>query len=111
GLADKVRAALKLNDGDAFDYDTFDKANEPIKAVVEDAGYANVKVETEVIADRANHTAVVELSYDPGPKSHFGKIDITGVDGKLRRAVEERLQFATGQQYSTAAITATQRQL
>lgn len=111
GLVDKVRAALKLQDGAPFDYAVYEASKEPLKGVVEDAGYANVKLEAQVIADRANHTAVIDLAYDPGPKAHFGKVEINGADGKLRRAIEERLQFQTGQTYSTAAIAATQRQL
>lgn len=111
GLVEKVRAALPLEDGAPFDYEAYEKAKEPLKAVVEDAGYANVKLEAQVIADRANHTAVVDLAYDPGPKAHFGKIEIIGADGKLLAAIENRLQFHTGQTYSTAAIAATQRQL
>ena len=111
GLLDKVRAAIPLKDGDLFSYEEYEKAKEPLKSVLEDAGYANVKVESQVIADRANHTALIEVAYEPGPKAQFGKIEIHGVKGKLRRAVEDRLQFQTGQTYSTAAIAASQRQL
>ena len=111
GLLEKVRAALPLEDGAPFSYEAYEKAKESLEAIVEDAGYANVKLDARVIADRANHTALVDLAYDPGPKAHFGTIEINGVDGRLRSAVVERLQFQTGQTYSTAAIAATQRQL
>ncbi len=107
----KVREALPLVDGAPFDYEKFELAKEALKNVVEDAGYAHVKLESQVIADRANHTAVVQLTYTPGPKCTFGPIEIHGVDDELKGAVENRLQFTPGQQYSTAAIAATQRQL
>jgi outer membrane protein assembly factor BamA len=107
----KVRAKLPLEDGKPFDYAIYDLAKDPLKSVVEDAGYAHVKLDASVIADRANHTAIVQLIYDPGPKCTFGTIEINGANGPLREAVEDRLQFATGQHYSVAAIAATQRAL
>jgi translocation and assembly module TamA len=108
---DKVRAVLGIKDGDPFNYATYELAKDPLKNVVEDAGYAHVKLDAQVVADRANHTAVIELSYSPGPKCVFGKVDITGATGKLRSAIANRVQLVAGQQYSTAAIAATQQQL
>ena len=110
-LEAKVRATLPLVDGTPFDYEVYDLAKESLKNVVEDAGYAHVKLDAQVIADRANHTAIVRLDYIPGPKAQFGAVEVTGVKGDLRDAVENRAQFEPGQQYSTAAITATQRAL
>ncbi|MBA3464566.1 MAG: BamA/TamA family outer membrane protein [Deltaproteobacteria bacterium] len=108
---ENVRAVLALKDGDPFNYATYELAKDPLRIVVEDAGYAHVQLEAEVIADRANHTAVIALTYTPGPKSVFGKVEITGVDGKLRDAVESRMQLAPGQPYSTSALVASQQQL
>ncbi len=107
----KVREVLPLADGAPFNYEQYELAKDALKNVVEDAGYAHVKLDARVVADRANHTAVIELTYTPGPKCTFGPIEIHGVKGGLREAVENRLQFAPGQQYSTAAIAATQRAL
>ncbi|MBA3457862.1 MAG: BamA/TamA family outer membrane protein [Deltaproteobacteria bacterium] len=108
---EKVREKLPLADGAPFDYEVYDLAKEPLKGVVEDAGYAYVKLDSRIVADRANHTAIVQLDYTPGPKSQFGPIEVTGVEGDLRDAVENRLQFEPGQPYSAAAITSTQRAL
>lgn len=110
-LVQKVRDALPLKDGEPFDYLEYDLARDALKNVVEDAGYAHVKLQGQVVADRANHTAIVQLTYTPGPKCTFGAVEIHGVDGALREAVEDRLQFVAGQQYSTAAIVNTQRAL
>lgn len=111
GLVSRVRDALPLEDGAPFDYATYDAAKPMLMAVVEDAGYARARLEPIVWADRAHQEAIVELSYDLGPKCKFGKIEITGVDGELEDAVRERLHFATGDQYSTSAIANTQRHL
>ncbi len=106
-----VRAQLPLKDGAPFDYETYDLAKQPLIAVVQNAGYAHAKLDATVYADRANHEAIIQLEFMPGPKCTFGKIEVTGVDGALREAVEDRLQFKTGDKYSTTAITATQRAL
>ncbi len=108
---EKVREKLPLADGEPFDYEVYELAKEQLKTVVEDAGYAYVKLDSKIVADRANHTAIVQLDYTPGPKSQFGAVKVTGVEGDLRDAVENRLQFEQGQPYSTAAIASTQRAL
>ncbi len=109
--AAKVREKLPLADGAPFDYEVYDLAKESLKSVVEDAGYVYAKLDSKIVADRANHTAIVQLNYTPGPKSQFGAVQVTGVKGDLREAVENRLQFKPGQPYSTAAIASTQRAL
>ena len=109
--ASKVREMLPLRDGEPFDYAKYEEAKPLLMAVVEDAGYARAKLKPTVWADRANQEAIVELIYDIGPKCKFGRIDVTGVDGKLADAVRDRLDFKTGETYSTSAIAKTQRQL
>jgi outer membrane protein assembly factor BamA len=107
----KIRETLPLEDGQLFDYEVYDMAKEPLMAVVKDAGYAHARLDATVYADRANHTAIVQLDYTLGPKCQFGDVEITGVDGRLAEAVRGRLQFEPGQTYSTSAVTATQRAL
>lgn len=108
---DKVRAQLPLHDGKPFSYEPYDLAKPLLLAVIQDAGYAYAKLDTSVIADRADRTAIVELDYTPGPKCRFGQVRVTGVTGELETAVRDRLAFSTGQQYSTSALTQTQRNL
>ena len=110
-LVQKVRDTIPLAEGAVFEYEKYDLAKDALRNVVEDAGYAHVKLESQVIADRANHTVIVQLYYVPGPKCTFGTVDIVGVEGPLREAVKNRLQFSPGQQYSAAAIANTQRAL
>ena len=105
----KVRAALPLADGQPFSYDVYEKAKEGLLAVVEDAGYAHAHLVARVMADRADHQAVVQLYYTPGPKCRFGKIDIVGAPSTLEDAVRSRLAIHPGDQFSTAAIAKSQR--
>ena len=105
----KVREKLALKDGQPFDYAAYDAAKELLLGVVQDAGYAHATLDPHVIVDRANHEAIVDLAYDPGPKCKFGKIDIQGVTGDLADSIDERLALEPGQQFSNAAIAETQR--
>ena len=105
-----VREKLPLRDGQDFDYEIYDLAKEPLLGVAKDAGYAHARLDSTIYADRANHTAIVQLDYTLGPKAKFGDVEITGA-GELDDAVRARLEFEPGQQYSTAAIAATQRNL
>jgi len=106
-----VRAAFPIEDGEPFDYATYEAAKVSLRTIVEDAGYAHAQLDASVIADRANNVAIVQLAYDPGPKSRFGSVTITGAEGRLREAVEERVTIQPGERYSLSAITSTQRAL
>ena len=106
---DQVRDVLPLKEGAPFSYEPYDKAKESLLGIAEDAGYALAKLDAKVIADRVNHQAVVTLTYDLGPKCHFGKITIEGAPPDLQDAVNARLAFETGAQFSAAAIAKSQR--
>jgi translocation and assembly module TamA len=107
----RVRAVLPLADGESFNYQVYEEAKPRLLGVAQDAGYAHARLESTVYADRANRLAIVQLDYNLGPKCKFGPVEITGVSGELADAVRARLQFKAGEQYSTQAIAATQRQL
>jgi outer membrane protein assembly factor BamA len=106
-----VRDKLPLADGAPFHYESYDLAKPLLLGAVQDAGYAHAQLDANVVADRANRLAYVELDYTPGPKCTFGNIEIVGAKGELETAVRDRLAFSAGQVYSTQAITQTQRNL
>ncbi|MBA3542061.1 MAG: BamA/TamA family outer membrane protein, partial [Deltaproteobacteria bacterium] len=106
-LIDEVRAILPIADGAPFDYAKYDAAKQPLLDVVREAGYARAKLETVVVADRVNRQAIVQLTYELGPKARFGPVEVTGVSGRLAQAVRERIQVDEGRPYSTSAITET----
>lgn len=110
-LGPKVRAAIPIADGAPFDYATYEQAKDELHTIVENAGYPHVKLVTQVVADRARNVAVIRIDYEPGPKAAFGEVEITGVGGELREAIENRVAFAPGQIYSTSALAQTQRSI
>jgi outer membrane protein assembly factor BamA len=108
---DTVRAELPLADGQPFDYEPYDLAKPKLLGAVQDAGYAHARLDSRIVADRANRTAIVRLNYTPGPKARFGDIEVTGVTGELAEAVRNRVEFEPGQVYSLQALIQTQRNL
>lgn len=110
-LQKDVRDALPLKDGQPFSYEPYDEAKERMLGLIEDAGYAHAQLNAHVVVDRIKHEAIVHLEYEVGPKCRFGTIDIAGLDGDLADAVRARVAFDTGDQYSSAAIAETQRNI
>jgi translocation and assembly module TamA len=108
---DKVRAALPLRDGAPFSYEPYDKAKPALLAVLENAGYAHAQLDAKVVAEPRKQVAEIQLAYDPGPRSTFGEITITGAEPALVDAVRARVRFHPGDAYSRHALDDTQRQI
>jgi outer membrane protein assembly factor BamA len=109
--ADDVRAALPLADGEPFSYDVYDAAKPNVLAVVQNAGYAHAHLDAAVNAEIATRTAEIELSFTPGAKCTFGKVEVNGATGDLEQAIRERVHFNPGDVYSPRALVRTQHDI
>lgn len=105
---DAVRAALPLHEGAPFSYEPYDKAKPALLAVVENAGYAHAQLDAKVVAHPRKQIAEIQLAYEPGERSKFGEIKITGVPSALVEAVRARVRFHPGDTYSRRALEDTQ---
>ena len=105
----KARALVPLEEGGRFDYEVYDLAKEELLKLVVSAGYPYAELDAAVTVDAG--VAIARYSFEAGPRSTFGEITIVGVPrtGKLHRAIRNRLEFETGDVYSTAAIAKTQK--
>ena len=113
GLPDDVsdaaaRAVIPLAEGDRFDYEKFDDAKDPLKRVLEDAGYAHAQVEGTVVADRAHVLAAVRFAINAGPRATFGEITVAGAEGLLSDSIIAHIKFSAGDRYSQSKLDATQ---
>lgn len=108
-----ARAAVGLGDGAPFDYDAYDAAKQPLAALIENAGYAHVRVTGAVtpVIESGGAVAAVRYMVAPGPRCTFGQIRLPPLAPDLAAAVRARLPFATGDRYSAAAITAAEAEL
>lgn len=108
----RARALVALRDGAPFDYDAYDAAKQPLTALVENAGYAQARVDGRVVADPATATATVRYEIGPGVRCTFGAIRISGqLQESLAAAVRARLRFATGDRYSVSALEESQAEI
>ena len=105
----KVLEAIGIKENAPFDYDLYDAAREPLDELFQDSGYAHVRIEGTVIADRAKARATLRWVIDPGPRCTFGAVELAGVqEGLLADAVRARINFVAGQKYSHQALADTQ---
>lgn len=107
---EKARALIAAPDGAPFDYEIYDAAKEPMIKLLEDAGYASVDIQATVLADSTKRLATARFAISPGDRATFGDVIIEGA-GNLEEAVRGRLDFATGDVYTQAALAATQRSI
>jgi translocation and assembly module TamA len=104
----KVLDAVAIKENSPFDYDLYDATKEPLDELMQDSGYAHVRIESTVIADRAKARATLRWIIDPGPRATFGAVQLVGVEAGLEDSVRARIVFVTGQAYSHQAIADTQ---
>lgn len=102
--AAELRAKMPLEDGDSFDYETYDLARPALVTALQNEGYASARVSGLVLADREKSEAVLRLTVDLGPLSTFGKVTIEGVEGELADSVRSRLRFVEGEPYSATKV-------
>lgn len=106
-----ARARVGLGDGAPFDYDAYDAARQPLADLIENAGYAHVRVTGAVTAEPGGAVAAVRYTVEPGPRCTFGQVRIPPLAPDLAAAVTARLGFAAGDRYSAAALAAAQTEL
>ncbi|HEU4728786.1 MAG TPA: BamA/TamA family outer membrane protein [Kofleriaceae bacterium] len=110
--AGRARALVALRDGEPFDYQAYDAAKQPLRTLLENAGYARAEVVATVIGDPAAAIARVRYEIASGPRCTFGAIRFTGTSRPaLIEAARARLAFGPGDRYSVAALEASQIEL
>ncbi len=102
--AKELRDKMPLEDGDSFDYETYDLSRPALVTALQNEGYASARVSGLVLADREKSEAVLRLTVDLGPLSTFGKVTIEGIDGELAESVRSRLRFEEGDAYSATKV-------
>jgi outer membrane protein insertion porin family/translocation and assembly module TamA len=107
----RARALVAIQEGGPFDYDAYEDAKDPLQLLVEDAGYAHVHVEANVIADQVHARATIRYAVDSGPPCTFGAITVIGPAGMLGDAARARITFQAGERYSTSQLVRTQNAL
>jgi len=106
----ELRSLVPIKDGDYFDYEIYDLAKEDVLKAVQSVGYAYAEIEDSSVSFEDGIAHVV-YRFNISTRCRFGQIQIMGVDGKLRSAVMNRLEFKAGETFSQKALDDTQHNL
>jgi len=107
----QLRALIPLADGAPYDHAAWELARANVVTAFEEAGYAHVQVHDTVFADRVRLLAVIRISIEAGPRTRFGTVSLSGIDGDLARAVRARLSVREGGWFSPSEIAASRLSL
>ena len=109
--AAELRELIPIDDGDVFDYDTYELARPTLPEALAEAGYARAKVEGVVVADKERAQVLIRLMVEAGARARFGEVSLVGVPPGLGPTVRNRLQVKEGAVYSPRALEDTRNQL
>lgn len=105
------QAGLPLHPGDVFAHQPYEEAKRDLQRLARERGYLDGDFTVhEVTVDVPQHSAVIRLRFDTGPRYRFGPVSFRQDDFDpdfLRRFVT----FSTGDPYSTATLLKVQRAL
>ena len=75
----RAERAVERLKGAVLDHGAYEKARDDVSAALTANGFLGAKLITHKVAvTRADHSAVVELAWQAGPRYRFGKVDFKG---------------------------------
>src|SRR5690349_820855 len=75
----RAERAVERLKGAVLDHGAYEKARDDVSAALTASGFLGAKLATHKVAvTRADHSAVVELAWQAGPRYRFGKVDFKG---------------------------------
>jgi outer membrane protein assembly factor BamA len=104
----KLNRELELEKGDIFDEAEFHDAEERLKKVLREAGYARAKVTGEAKVHRGLLFADVTLRIEPGPVCTIGKVTIKSTDPIPEKPVLAVTKLRRGMRYSETDLEEAQ---
>jgi outer membrane translocation and assembly module TamA len=106
-----ARAAVLLGPGQPPDEAIHDRTKKQIGRVLYEAGWAGVQVLGRVELDPARRLADIEYRVQPGPRYHFGRVEVAG-NGRLpREIIEKAADLAPGQQFDPDVLREMQAEV
>lgn len=96
--------ALALRQGEPFDEDAFERAQEEVARALADRGYAFAEVEGKARVDLVTHSADLAFTVRPGKLSVLGPVRIEGLRQLPEGPVRAALQLEEGDLYSRSEL-------
>jgi len=105
------RDTMSLDTGKRFEDKRVLEAEANIKKRYKDQGYPFVEVKRQLRVYPPEHAVDVQFQVDPGPRSFFGPVSITGDSLVSESYIRQRLKFSRGSVFSQKKLDATQNSL
>jgi outer membrane translocation and assembly module TamA len=110
-MARQMREQLKLNVGDRWDEERYNKTKEGIEGIMFEAGHARATVEGRVRIDRPAREAHIVLEITPGPVCTYGEILVDGPDDLPMDVIIGASNLEPGMRYDRSQIQEAQRRV
>ncbi|MEE9148144.1 MAG: outer membrane protein assembly factor BamA [Candidatus Tectomicrobia bacterium] len=105
----EMLAALPLRPGTRITKAAFDASKSQLLVRLQDAGYARARIVPRTEVDTQQHQAIVTFTLQPGARTPFGHITITGTQEVKEQAVRRQVDIREGETYSVTKLTHTQQ--
>lgn len=108
---DKGLHGLPVKTGTVFkDHELFASENRIVR-VFSDNGYPRAKITRTITVQPDTSLADIRFAIQPGPRTYFGELRITGDSLVPRQYILQHVTFKPGMLFSSGAMDATQRRL
>lgn len=102
---------LPVAKGNVFtDHELFASENRIVRAF-SDNGYPRAKISRTILVNPDTSLADIRFAIQPGPRTYFGELSITGDSQVPRQYILQHVTFKPGTLFSSGAMDVTQRRL
>ena len=88
-----LRNDLPLRLNEPITKAAFETSRDLLLLVLQGAGYARAKAHPRTEVDRKTHEAFVTYTLEPGARTAFGEVTVTGAENIRPEAIRRRLTF------------------
>ncbi|MGH7871710.1 MAG: outer membrane protein assembly factor BamA [Candidatus Binatia bacterium] len=96
--------SLPIKRGDVFNEAEYQKAEQILRTILLDEGYAHVKTERKAEVDLEQRQVQIRYSIQPGPLTKFGDTDIKGTETVEPELISRELTYQPGETYSLKKV-------
>jgi translocation and assembly module TamA len=107
----QLNRVIELKKGEPLNLIKLDSTVSHLRAVLQDRGYADARVDTATAVDTAAHRGEATITVNPRWLVHVGPIGIDGNKEVSERTIRNSLSFKTGDLFRRTQIAASQRRL
>ena len=107
----QINRVVKLKPGDPFSLIALDSTVSHLRAVLQDRGYADARVDTATAVDTAAKQGDATVTVTPRWLVHVGPITIAGNKQVSERTIRNSLSFKTGDLFRRVELSTSQRRL